>query len=343
MGRTVGIKDGGGGGRRIDHDRLARAERQGPSAGRDAPRGCARWPSALGYQPERDWRAASPAGRTGMLAMTVSPARGDFALQVGDFDYFIQLMNGATSAALERGYALDAAPGRRRARRCSTACRSTAAIVDRPGRRGDPIVARAARARRAGRHHRPRRPTGPTTLPGSTTTTSPGTRADARPPRATRARTAVALLTAPPLRVVHVRRQAAYRAWCAERGQQADGRDGHRQRERGRGRTPPRSSCSTRADPPDGIYATLDRLALGALLAAEARGRRRPGRTADRRLHRQRRQPSRPPRTHGAEPQPGAAGARGGRPSGRPGRAERATERHRIVPATVVPRASTAT
>ena len=40
--------------------------------------------------------------------------------------------------------------------------------------------------------------------------------------------------------------------------------------------SPPPTTCSTSPDPPDAIYATLDRLALGVLLAAEGKGVRVP-------------------------------------------------------------------
>ncbi len=58
----------------------------------------------LGYQPSAMARGLA-GGRTGMLALVVSGAE-DFSLQIGDFDYFLQLMNGATSSALRRGFSL---------------------------------------------------------------------------------------------------------------------------------------------------------------------------------------------------------------------------------------------
>src|SRR3954464_8856625 len=58
----------------------------------------------LGYQPSGMARALA-GGRSGMLAMLLAGAK-DFALKVGDFDYFLQLMNGAASGALQRGFSL---------------------------------------------------------------------------------------------------------------------------------------------------------------------------------------------------------------------------------------------
>jgi DNA-binding LacI/PurR family transcriptional regulator len=48
-------------------------------------------------------------GRTGLLGLAVSQADGP-VLQVSDFAYFTQLMNAATTAAIERGYALVLTP-----------------------------------------------------------------------------------------------------------------------------------------------------------------------------------------------------------------------------------------
>ena len=58
----------------------------------------------LGYRPSAMARGLA-GGRTGMLAMVVS-GTVDIPVQVGDFDYFLRLMNGATLAALRHGYSL---------------------------------------------------------------------------------------------------------------------------------------------------------------------------------------------------------------------------------------------
>src|SRR5215207_11510790 len=53
--------------------------------------------TALDYQPSALARGLA-GGRTGMLALAVSFV-DDFSLPVADFDYFLQVMNAATSTA----------------------------------------------------------------------------------------------------------------------------------------------------------------------------------------------------------------------------------------------------
>src|SRR4051812_9274393 len=65
----------------------------------------------MGYQPSALARGLA-GGRTGMLALTVSFV--DNPLPVADFDYFMQVMNAATSIALERGYSLTLLPAQAR-------------------------------------------------------------------------------------------------------------------------------------------------------------------------------------------------------------------------------------
>jgi DNA-binding LacI/PurR family transcriptional regulator len=76
----------------------------------------------LGYKPSALARGLA-GGRSGMLAITVSLVE-DVALAVADFDYFMQVMNSAASAALERGYSLTLVRRGRGSR--SSGCRSTA-------------------------------------------------------------------------------------------------------------------------------------------------------------------------------------------------------------------------
>ena len=64
----------------------------------------------LGYKPSVLARGLA-GGRTGMLALTVSFV-DDLALTLGDYDYFMQVMNAATSAAFERRIPTHAGPCR---------------------------------------------------------------------------------------------------------------------------------------------------------------------------------------------------------------------------------------
>jgi len=60
----------------------------------------------LGYRPNVNARNLA-GGRSGLLALAVSQVE-DLAFQLGDFDYFATLIRYATMAALDRGYALAA-------------------------------------------------------------------------------------------------------------------------------------------------------------------------------------------------------------------------------------------
>jgi DNA-binding LacI/PurR family transcriptional regulator len=62
----------------------------------------------LGYRPNVSARKLG-GGNTGLLALAVSQVE-DLTFQLGDFDYFASLIRYATTAALDRGYALALAP-----------------------------------------------------------------------------------------------------------------------------------------------------------------------------------------------------------------------------------------
>ncbi|MBS1888595.1 MAG: LacI family DNA-binding transcriptional regulator [Actinobacteria bacterium] len=62
----------------------------------------------LGYRPNVSARKLG-GGSTGLLALAVSQVE-DLTFQLGDFDYFASLIREATTAALDRGYALAIAP-----------------------------------------------------------------------------------------------------------------------------------------------------------------------------------------------------------------------------------------
>ena len=241
-------------------------------------------------------RGVLAGGRTAMLAMTVSGS-DEFAVQVGDLDYFLQVTNAATSAALERGYAVTLLPARWRPETLARLPLDGGIVVD-PVR--DDAVVAALNARALPVVTLGRQPDGPADAPWIDNDHHAGT---ARCSTTSRARGPA---DRPPLgahglllRAGHARRLR--RVVRGHRGRAA-GRDSSREPERAR-RLRRDDEAARVPHPPDGIYATLDRLALGALLAADARGVRVP---ADLRIaactesHAAR---SSPPGPHRPEPQ----------------------------------------
>jgi DNA-binding LacI/PurR family transcriptional regulator len=223
----------------------------------------------LGYQPSALARALA-GGRTGMLAVTVSPV-ADVALRIGDIDYFMQVMNAATSEAFARGFSLTLVPADSRRELLERLPLDGAIVMDPVqddeivellGERGVPVVTTG------------RQPDGPRDACWVDNDHLAGTRAMIAHLAAAGA-SRVALLTAPPLQSYTIDALAAFEIASAEHGVEAivetvtDSLS-----ESGGYAAASRLLGSRRA--PDAIYATLDRLALGALLAAEARGIRVP-------------------------------------------------------------------
>ena len=224
----------------------------------------------LGYQPSAMARGLA-GGRTGMLAMVVS-GLDDFSLQVGDFDYFLQLMNGATSSALKRGFSLTLLQADGDMKILDGLPLDGAIVIDPVP--GDRIVkrltARGVAVVTTGRMLDDR---GDACWVDNDHVA--GTRAvldhlaDAGARR-------VALLSSPPVSSYAFDARSTYLAWCDEREQEPVVAELSGSMSEG-------SAYAAATDlfasdtPPDGIYATLDRLALGALLAAEARGIDVPG------------------------------------------------------------------
>jgi DNA-binding LacI/PurR family transcriptional regulator len=222
---------------------------------------------ALGYRPSATARSLA-GGRTGILALTVSrPATMPFSL--ADFDYFAQLMNGAGSAALEEGYALVLAPSGDLLDRVPL----DGAIVVDPVR-GDSMLAHL-RERGIPVVTTGREPDGPADTPWVDNDHVAGTRAVLDHLAAAGA-ARVALITSPPVHSYTLDGQAAYRDWCAARGSEPEVATVTGTLTEGEGYAAALELLD-RDDPPDGIYATLDRLALGVLLAAHARGVDVPG------------------------------------------------------------------
>jgi DNA-binding LacI/PurR family transcriptional regulator len=217
----------------------------------------------LGYRPNS--AARSLAGRkTGLLGLVVSQ-ENELDFSVSDFAYFGQLMAGATAAAMEHGYALVLTPPDLELSLGTRLPVDGVIVVDPVF--GDRAVATLSAAG----------------VPVVTTGRVPetpwvGPWVDHDHYAATRSMLEhlarqgadqIAMLTCRPLIFYTVESERAYGDWCRDRGTApmlAYVRGGLTE-----------SAAFTaarellrRTDPPDGIYATYDRLGLGALLAAEA-------------------------------------------------------------------------
>jgi DNA-binding LacI/PurR family transcriptional regulator len=223
----------------------------------------------LGYRPSRTARNLV-GGRTGLMGLTVSHAEGvPFALS--DFAYFTQLMSAAATAAIERNYALVLAPPAVDRDGWLGVDVDGAIIVDPV--RDDPLVNALHRARvpvvTTGRVAG-----GAGGDPWVDNDHAAGTRS-VLDHLARRGARRIALVTSPPVTSYTIDSEAAYRAWCDEHGHDALVAYAREDLTEGAGYAAT-SELLGRSEPIDGIYATLDRLALGALLAAEARGIRVP-------------------------------------------------------------------
>ena len=223
----------------------------------------------LGYRPSSTARNLV-GGRTGLILLTVSQAEGlPFALS--DFAYFSQLMSAAATAAIERGYALVLAPPTSGDHGWPGVDVDGAIIVDPVT--DDPLVGSLARAG----------------IPVVTTGRVVGDE-DAHPwvdndhAAGTRAvldhlerreATRIALVTSPPVTSYTADAEAAYRAWCAERDCEPLVAYAREDLTEGAGYAAA-SELLELPEPPDAVYATLDRLALGTLLAAQGRAIRVP-------------------------------------------------------------------
>ena len=223
----------------------------------------------LGYQPSALARGLA-GGRSGLLALTVSSA-DDFTLTLGDYDYFMQLMTGATSAAFERGFSLTLVPSKTGADVLERLPLDGTIVIDPvPGdttidlleQRGVPVVTTG------------RRPSGRADGYWVDNDQRAGTRAMIEH-LAEQGATRIALLTPPPLPSYTIDALEAFEATCAELGLEwivETVTDSISES----GAYAAASRLLDSAKPPDAIYGALDRLALGALLAAEARGIRVP-------------------------------------------------------------------
>lgn len=223
----------------------------------------------LGYQPSALARRLA-GGRTGLIAITVSFV-DDVSLAVADFDYFMQVMNAASAAALERGLSLTLLPTDSRRQMLDKLPVDGAIVMDPvPGdeivdlldRRSVPVVTTG------------RRPEEPDDYCWVDNDHAAGTRAMVDH-LAAQGGSRIALLTAPVLSSYTVDALAAFETRCAELGLDSIVETITESVSEGSGYAAA-SKLLDSAHPPDAIYATLDRPALGALLAAEAKGIRVP-------------------------------------------------------------------
>lgn len=223
----------------------------------------------LGYQPSVLARGLA-GGRTGMLAVTVSYV-DNLALTVGDYDYFMQVMNAATAAAFERGSSLTLVPAQARGEDLARLPLDGAVVMDPVP--GDPIVdlldERGVPVVTTGR-----RPDGPQDACWVDNDHVAGTRAVIEHLAEQGARR-IALMTAPPQQSYVIDALASFHDACADFGLEPIVEVVSDSLSEG-GAYIAASRLLNASRPPDAIYATLDRLALGALLAADAKGIRVP-------------------------------------------------------------------
>ena len=208
-------------------------------------------------------------GRTGLLGVAISQPDGA-ALQASDFAYFTQLMSGATTAAIERGYALVLTPPRWGLGGRAGLAVDAAIIIDPV--EGDPLASELYRS----------------DIPVVTTGRvldndalacwvdndhDAGARALLEHLRK-RGAERIALITNPTAMSYTVDVEHAFRRWCAENSMAP--LIAHVPDLTERAGFAAASKLLALAEPPDAIYATYDRLAHGTLLAAQARNTRVP-------------------------------------------------------------------
>jgi DNA-binding LacI/PurR family transcriptional regulator len=217
----------------------------------------------LGYRPNALARNLA-GGRTGLIGLAVAQTL-DRRFAVSDFAYYAQLMSAATVAAFDSGYALVLTSGAEEAA-WSRLLLDGAIVVDPV--QDDPLCAELRR------RHVPLVTTG--RVPGGRegfwvdNDHMAGTRA-ILDHLAARGAQRIALLASPPVTSYAIDARDSYESWCAERGQRPRVAIAREDLTEGSG-----FEATVRLlrdpTPPDAVYATLDRLALGALLAAQAQG-----------------------------------------------------------------------
>jgi DNA-binding LacI/PurR family transcriptional regulator len=217
----------------------------------------------LGYRPNATARNLAE-GRSGLIGLAVAQTgEGNFA--VSDFAYFAKLISAASVVALDRGYALMLASAAQDDAWSRIAV-DGAIIVDPIA--GDSLV---TRLRRDGT---PLVTTG--RIPGVArgcwvdNDHHVGTRA-MLDHLAARGAQRIALLGSPLTTSYAIDSLAEYETWCSEHGQAPIETVARGDLTEGSG-FEATVKLLRRKRPPDAVHSTLDRLALGALLAAQAQG-----------------------------------------------------------------------
>lgn len=219
----------------------------------------------LGYHPNAVARSLA-GGRTGLIGLAVAQTlESQFA--VSDFAYYAQLMSAATAAAFERDYALVLASGA--AGRPWMSMRLDGLIVV------DPVREDALCAEFRERD-----------IPLVTTARVPGEPRDKGywvdtdhltgtyailDHLAARGANRIALIASAPVTTYSLDVREAYERWCGEHSQEQIVAVARADLTEGAG-FEAMTKLLQSSRPPDAVYATLDRLALGALLAAKAQG-----------------------------------------------------------------------
>jgi DNA-binding LacI/PurR family transcriptional regulator len=217
----------------------------------------------LGYQPNATARNLA-GGRTGLIGLAVAQtSEGTFA--VSDYEYFAELFSTASVAALDRGYALMLASVAQAG--AWPRMQVDGAIVVDPIAR-DPLVESLRRR----------------DSPLVTTGRIPGSRhsywvdSDHRAVTrgildhlAARGAERIALLGSPLTRSYSIDSFAAYEEWCSENHRESINIVTRGDLTEGAGFAAT-IKLLRRARRPDAVHSTMDRLALGAILAVQSRG-----------------------------------------------------------------------
>lgn len=224
--------------------------------------------SDLGYRPNANARNLV-SGKTGLLGIVVSSSE-ESPFGLADFDYFIQLLSAATGATVERGRALVVA-GLRSGPDAFGAVDVDGAIVVDPVS-DDPLLdsldAAGVPVVTTGRRDDPPGYGRPECWVDNDHRASTGAiLAHLKGRGAAR----IALLTTTPVTSYTRDAIAGYREWCDQTGQDPQIACVNGPINEGAGFRAAEGLLDSDV-PPDAIYATLDQLALGALLAARARG-----------------------------------------------------------------------
>jgi DNA-binding LacI/PurR family transcriptional regulator len=205
-------------------------------------------------------------GKTGLLGLMISQPSGS-TIRFSDFAYFTQLMMAASTAAIKAGYALVLTPGNHALGASAGLAVDGAIVVDPVA--GEPLVDELLESG----------------VPIVTTGRIPGGREDnpwvdndhvagARTVLnhlARRGARRIALMTSPTIMSYTTDVESAYRTWCMEHGMKPLLTHVRADLTENAGFTAARKLLRL-AQPPDAIYATYDRLGVGALFAARAAG-----------------------------------------------------------------------